>query len=371
MGNTLGIIFSNIHDSSIPELTKNRTLASIPFCGRYRLIDFPLSNMVNSDITKVGVITKSNYQSLMDHVGSGKDWDLARRHGGLRILPPFGVQESNALYNNRLEALKGIISFLLRSNEEYVVMTDCDLISNTDYDKIVKTHIAKHADMTLLYYRGRGEEVSNSKTLVFELDESERIVGASIGIRSQAEANIFANVFVMKRALLINLVQDAMARGKHSFSEDIIIENLKTLKIYGYKNEGYFIRITSLNNYYWYSLELLNKEQRDNLFKGNSVYTKVRDSVPTKYDDNAVVKNSLIADGCEIEGTVENSIIFRGVHIYKDAVIKNSILMQDCIVGQNALVNCIVADKNVIIKDNRQLSGCIEHPFFLAKNNIV
>ena len=158
-----GLIFSNIHDNSLPELTRIRTIASVPFGGKYRLIDFALSNMVNADITKVGVITKSNYQSLMDHIGSGKDWDLARRHGGLHLLPPFGVQQNSSLYSTRLEALKNIIGFIEKSTEEYVVMTDCDLVCNMDFEKIVRRHVKNHADITLVYAVS-----STFKTILFE-----------------------------------------------------------------------------------------------------------------------------------------------------------------------------------------------------------
>ena len=169
MSNTLGIIFSNIHDGDVPELTNNRTLGSVPFCGRYRLVDFTLSNMVNSGVAKVGVITKSNYQSLMDHVGSGKDWDLARKDGGVIILPPFGDTDSNSLYTSRLEALKGITNFLFRADEEYVVMTDCDSINRINYSEILEYHIRNRADMTLVYKKFEKGEFSAKNATTFDI----------------------------------------------------------------------------------------------------------------------------------------------------------------------------------------------------------
>ena len=222
MSNTMGIIFSNIHDSDVPELTQQRTLGSIPFCGRYRLVDFALSNMVNSDITKVGVITKSNYQSLMDHIGSGKDWDLARRHGGLRMLPPFGVQENSSLYSTRLEALKNITGFIEKSTEEYVVMTDCDLVCNIDFDRIVRKHVRNNADITLVYCVADAKEMTSSNNIVLSVNEEGRVVDMTFNPRAQGNVNLFANIFILKRTLLLHLVKDAIAHNKHHFAAEII-----------------------------------------------------------------------------------------------------------------------------------------------------
>ena len=371
MSNTMGIIFSNIHDNDIPELTAYRTLGSIPFCGRYRLVDFALSNMVNSEITKVGVITKSNYQSLMDHIGSGKDWDLARRHGGLHILPPFGVQESSSLYNTRLEALKNIIGFINRSTEEYVVMTDCDLVCNIDYEQIVRQHIKRNADVTLVYSECDAKEMTSSVNIVLGTNEDERVTSISFSPKADGKVKLFANIFVLKRNLLISMINDAISRNKHHFSSEMLAENVKSLKIYGHEHKGYMAKITSLKSYYDKSLELLCPDKMKEIFQNNNVFTKIRDSAPTKYGAGAVAKKSLIADGCVIEGEVENSILFRGVKVGRGAVIKNSILMQDTVVLEKSYLNCIITDKNVVITDGRTLSGCDVNPFYIRKNSIL
>ena len=371
MSNTMGIIFSNIHDSDVPELTQQRTLGSIPFCGRYRLVDFALSNMVNSEITKVGVITKSNYQSLMDHIGSGKDWDLARRHGGLMLLPPFDVEESTSLYDTRLEALKNIIGFIDKSSEEYVVMTDCDLVCNMNYEEIVRFHIRRNADITLVYGVSDAREMTATNSIVLKVEEGGKVADMSFNPRVQGNVNLFANVFVLKRTLLSTLVKDAISHNKHHFSADIVAANLNSLRVYAFEHRGYLAKITSLQSYYDHSMELLRPETMKEVFEHNYVYTKIRDSAPTKYGDGAVVKNSLIADGCIIEGTVENSVLFRGVKVAKGAKVTNSILMQDTIVSDKAYVNCIITDKNVIITDGRRLSGCEVNPFYIRKNTKV
>ena len=311
--NALGLVFSNIHDNSIPELTQERTMGSIPFCARYRLVDFALSNMVNSGITKVGIITKNNYQSLMDHVGSGKDWDLARRQGGLHILPPFGLKD-NVLYNTRLEALRGAKNFLARSNEEYVVMSDCDIVCSMNFDEIISAHRKNNADITLVYVKCDASYISNSESnIVLSINEQERVNEVVFNPITSGTVNAYTNVCVIKRTLLQTLIADAFAHNYSHFSHDILARNVNRLRIFGYEHKSYFVVINSLLNYYSESLKFLNKNVRDELFRQNSVLTKVKDSAPTRYGANAIVKNSLIADGCVIEGTVENSIIFRGL----------------------------------------------------------
>ena len=367
----LGIIFTNIHDKNIPELVRIRTLGSIPFGGRYRLIDFPLSNMVNSGIDTVGIITKNNYRSLMDHVGSGKDWDLARKDGGLIILPPFGDFGNDSLYTSRLEALKGVTNFLKRADEEYVVMTDCDSVCRMNYNEILDYHIRNRADITLVYKKQVPDTSSEEATTTFSLFENRIISLSRSGDPDGKKANVFTNVFIMKRTLLLSIVIDSISRGKRHFMMDIIADNLKSMRIYGYEHKGFFAGITSFQAYYDSSMSLLKPENRAELFGDRSVYTKVRDSAPTKYGSDPIVKNSLIADGCIIEGKVENSIIFRGVKVCKGAVIRNSIIMQDTVIGENALLNCIIADKSVSVKDRRVLSGAEDHPFYIGKGMMV
>lgn len=369
--NALGLVFSNIHDNSIPELTQERTMGSIPFCGRYRLVDFALSNMVNSGITKVGVITKSNYQSLMDHIGSGKDWDLSRRHGGLHILPPFGLKE-NVLYNTRLEALRGARTFISRSDEEYVVMTDCDIVCNMNYDEILDNHIKQKADITLVYVKKNAEEIKDHSTYtVLDVQKTGRVNGIYFEPKIDGELNFYTNVCVMKRTLLEMLISNAFSHNYNHFGQDVLARNVNNLRIMGYEHKGYFMVVRTLLSYYTESLKFLDKNIRDEVFRKVDIFTKVKDSVPTKYGANAVIKNSLIADGCSIEGTVENSIIFRGVKIGRGTVVKNSILMQGTITGENVSINAIITDKSVVIKDRRVLSGSETHPFYISKNNII
>ena len=368
----VGIIFSNIHDNNVPELARIRTLGSIPFGGRYRLIDFPLSNMVNSGIDTVGIITKSNYQSLMDHVGSGKDWDLARKDGGVIFLPPYGNIESRSLYASRLEALKGITNFLFRADEEYVVMTDCDSICRINFNDVIEHHIRKHGDITLVYRQIKNDENSVNNSTTFDIVDG-RIVNVNYQDNNskQEYQNRFTNVFVIKKSLLQNIVMDSISHNKSHFMTDIIASNLKSMNVLGYEHKGFLASITSLQAYYESNMSLLDAKNRGEIFGDRSVFTKIRDSAPTKYGNGAIAKNSMIADGCIIEGEVENSIIFRNVKVGRGAVVKNSIIMQNTVLGENSFLNCIITDKNVVIKDKKVLSGSENHPFYIGKGIMI
>lgn len=364
----VGVIFSNIHDENIPELSRHRTMASIPFGGRYRLIDFALSNMVNSGITTVGIVTKYNYQSLIDHLGSGKEWDLARKDGGIILLPPYS-DETDLPYTNRLEALKGVTGFLNHRNEEYVVISDCDGIARIDIDAIVRYHEEKQADITMVYHEE--QDVVSSYYISLSPDETGRVKGLKINPVINGKFNKYVNIMVMSREFLINIIQDATTRGLSSFGRDILAKNVDTIKIFGYKFDGYYAGVNSIQKYYQHSMELLDKTVRDELFGARDIYTKVRDSAPSKYIEGAVVKNSLISDGCTIEGTVENCILFRGVKVGKGSVIRNSIIMQDTVIGTGVEMDCVITDKNVVIRDRRHLAGCESLPYFIAKGRML
>ncbi len=369
--NTLGIVFSNMHDETLGELTERRTTGSIPFGGRYRLIDFTLSNMVNSGISEVGIITKSNYQSLMDHLGSGRDWDLARKRGGLCILPPFG-HSATGMYRGRLEAIVGIMSYIKYSNAQYVVMSDSDTVANIDFSDLLDQHMKTGADITLVYKRERLNNDYPKDTTVFSLDENNMVSDVLVNPFVDGEQNIYINIAVMSKELLERLANEGMSRNNTSFVNFVLQGKSSSLKIMGYHFDKYSSEITSMKAYFKTSMELLNEDVRMQLFpKDRPVYTKVRDEVPVKYGLSSKVKNSLIADGCIIEGTVENSIIFRGVKVEKGAVVKNSIIMQSGIIGENSKLDYVVTDKDVIVNHERHLSGSQMYPVFISKGSRV
>lgn len=373
----VGLIFSNIHDTSIPELTRMRTIGSVPFAGRYRLIDFALSSMVNSGISKIGIVTHNNYQSLLDHLGNGKDWDLARRSGGIKILPPyisaFDNAAANKFYTSRLEALMGTVNFLNRCNEDYIVMSDCDVICNIDLSDVIEKHAERGADITFVTKKDELVGVGKEEQLtLIKADADGNVTDVTSG-HYDGESQLYINIMVMKRQYLVNVVENAISHGHHSFLHDIIMHNVGKAKYMVYEYDGFYAHIGSMAGYFECSMKLLDNDTRDRLFgiKNRPVLTKVRNSAPTRYCEGAKVTNSVVAEGCVIEGTVENSIIFRGVKVGKGAVVKNSVLFQDTYVCNGASLNCVIADKNVIIKDGRTLSGHESMPFYIGKKMSV
>ena len=373
-----GLIFSNIHNSSLPELTSVRTIASVPFGCRYRLIDFPLSAMVNSGITKIGVIAHNNYQSLMDHIGTGKDWDLARRSGGIRILPPYIASYNSVnggrLYTTRLEALMGVMHFITKCTEEHIVLSDCDNVCSVALKDLIKSHEKNGADMTILTRSVKNGDVRPSEdATIVDFDDNGRVINLSACTKKDGEAEISTNIIVANRSFLLDIINDAAAHGYTRFYLEAIANRLEHSKINAYHFDGEFLQIGSLVSYYQASMKLLDTETRNELLNTpeKMVYTKLRNSAPTVYQSGSSVKNSLIADGCCIEGTVENSIIFRGVHISRGTVVKNSILLQDTYVGADTSLNCVITDKNVVIREGRNLSGHESVPFFLSKGSMI
>ena len=373
-----GLIFSNKQDQGFPEMTRRRTTASIPFACRYRLIDFPLSNMVNSDITTVGVVTHYNYQSLMDHIGAGKDWDLARRSGGIKLLPPYITAYENhaagKLYESRLEALMGSANFINRCGADYIVLSDCDVIMNIDLSEVIDEHIRTGAYITMVAKKVNAKDaLFGHNADVLSIAEDGRVTALSY--TAPAKGNFYAhtNLMVVSRADLQNIVSDSIAHRYTSFSNDIITRQIKKKNIRAYVYDGFCASVNSLESYFNVSMKMLEDDVRIDLFanRDRQIFTKVRNSAPTKYDGTAKVSNSMIADGCTIEGEVENSIIFRGVHVGKGSVVKNCILLQDTHIDDNVHLNCVVADKNVIVKAGRTLSGHETMPFFIDKDATV
>lgn len=371
MGNVLGLVFANMHDTTLGDMTKNRTMGSVMFGGRYRLIDFPLSNMVNSGISEVGVITKSNYQSLLDHLGSAREWDLARKKGGLYILPPFGNVEST-LYRGRIEALYGAMSFIKHSRAKYVILSDCDVVTNIDYKPIVAAHIESGADITAVAHTGVYSSDDIKTSTVFNVDADKNVTSVLINPDISGTCTTSLNVFVMSMDFLIETVNDAMARGNVSFERNILQEKCRELKIKIYEYDNYFSKLNSPESYFKSNMALLEPENARKLFvPKRSIYTKVSDNAPVKYDLDSKVSNSLIADGCIIKGEVENSVLFRGVKVGKGAKVKNCILMQGTVVGDNAELNYLITDKNVSICENHILTSSPQYPMYVGKGASV
>ena len=367
--NIAGLIYSNSYDNNLPELTNLRTMGSVPFGGRYRLIDFMLSNMVNTGISKVGVLTKNNYRSLMDHIGMGRPWDLARKREGIYLLPPFN---SNAAgdYSNRLEACLAAEEFIRLSKEEYILMSDSNIVCSFDLGDMSQFHTQHDADITIGCMSGKTPNLPQLP--VFETAEDGRITDMELAPKDHEERFISAHIVFMKKNLLLSLMREARSHGYTDFDRDIIQRNINRLKIYAYSVPGFCRMIDSLQGYYDINMELLDYDNRTALFcDDRPVFTKVRDDMPSIYGIGGEAKNSLIADGCVINGTVENSVLSRGVYVEKGAVVKNCVLMQGTFIGEDASVNCVISDKNVVLKPRQSLSGAKNYPLYIAKGTVI
>jgi glucose-1-phosphate adenylyltransferase len=368
---TLGIIFSNMHDDLLGELTARRTTGSVPFGGRYRFIDFTLSNMVNAGITDVGVVAKSNYQSLLDHLGSGKEWDLSRRGGGLHILPPFSSNHTN-IYRGRIEALAGIIGYIKHSKAKYVIMTDCNVIANIDYADIIDSHAKSGCDITIAYKKMDISETEGETNLLFTVGEDGVVTDVMKNIGNTKNANVSLNICVMKKETMEKMIEYCSAHNIYSFRRDILLSRDREYSINAYEFKGYTALIQTAKDYFESNMDLLKKEVREDLFcPQRPIYTKVHDEVSAHYGLGSSVKNSLLADGCVIKGQVENSIIFRGVTVEEGAVVKNSVLMQSTVVPKDVELDYVVTDKNVTITEGRSLKGFETYPIYIPKNTKV
>lgn len=372
----LGIIFPNSYDDLVPELVSERLMASIPFASRYRMIDFVLSSMVNSGIDNVTAIVRKNYHSLMDHLGSGREWDLTRKNGGLNIVPPF-AQKNVKVYNGRMEALANILAFLKSQKEKYVIMSDTNIVANFDFGKLLEAHIESGADVTIAYTEQELPESTrtaeaDSKGLYYTLDiENNRVKHININSKETGMQNFSMNVYAVERELLIQQISEAFVRGLVYYERDIISPQLSELNVQAYKFEGYYARISDMKSYFYENMKLLEDENLDALFSGNQIYTKIRDDNPTRYIAGSKVKNVMVADGCVIEGEVENSVLFRGVKVAKGAKVKNCVLMQDTVIEAGASVEYVITDKRVTVTEGEKIKGNESFQVYIEKGRRV
>lgn len=364
----LGLIFSNAHDDVLRDFTAIRALGSVPFGGRYRLIDFTLSNMVHAGIDKVGVITKRNSQSLMDHIGSGKSWGLSRKTDGLYFLTPYDVPDN--LYDGRVAALHSLDNFLEGSLEEYVVMADCHVIHSMVYDELIRTHVESGADITVGYRRGECPRLADN--MVLTVDPKGRVEAIRLGICPQGEHCCGLGVYVIGRQLLRELVAEAASGNQMNFDRDILQQGLSSLHIHGFEMPADAMIITSPETYFDANMSLLRDDVRARLFPARMpVYTKVRDCCPAVYGLHSEVSGSLVADGSRVDGTVRNSILFRDVQVEEGAVVENSIVMQGTIIRSGAAVGHVILDKDVEMREGRILRGFESYPIYVGKGRKI
>jgi glucose-1-phosphate adenylyltransferase len=309
----------------------------------------------------------------MDHIKSGKPWDLDRKNWGLNVLPPNLEKMTYGTIKGNIDMLAGISDFIQRSPQTYVILSLGNSIYNIDFKAVVEQHIETQADITVLYKDMRGtDEKQLSRFTVLELDDDNRVTDIEVQPYYPKTSAAGMDVYVMEKALLESIVDECSARGDRDFVKDALVKKMKGLRIYGYEHKGYTDKIDSLKSYYKNNMNFLDKDIRNELFnRENPIYTKTKDQSPTKYGDEAVVQNSFISDGCVIEGTVVNCILSRGVQVKKGAVVKNSIIMQDSIIEEDVDLSHVVFDKEVYITKGRKLIGQESYPLAISKGTKI
>ena len=371
--NAFGLIYTGETNPFLRDLALSRSVAALPFGGRYRCIDFILSDLVNSGVTSVGLITQKNYHSLMDHLGAGKEWDLHRKREGLFMLPPFMTKENTGLYRGSVDAIRSCLGYVRRCPQQYVILSGSHTIFNMTFSDMIARHIETRANITMLYNESElaaSEEQNLDLRLL--MDANERVTEMELNPFSPRSAYRSCDVMIMDKLLLEYLVEEAYSHGDYDLTRDILLKKCQTLKIMGYRYDGYVARLDSVNDYFRHNLALLQPEVRNDLFHpAHPIYTKVKDEVSAKYGENAIVKNSMLADGCQIDGTVENSIVFRGVSVKKGTVVKNSILMQAVSIAENCMMDHVILDKGVVVREGRTLTGYDGFPIILKKGTTI
>ena len=365
-----GIIFSYERRNDLKELGEIRSSASVPVGGRYRAVDFALSNLMNAGATDVGVVLHGQYQSLLDHLGTGKDWDLSRKHGGLKILPPFNYQKDwgTLPFRGKMEALQGVRSYLDTIRQDYVALMEGDLVANLPLKEIYEKHIASGADITVVC---GNDSFRTDNGSYFEKDEEGRITDVLYQLNTPRGFRGL-DVYILSTELLKQLVDECSAKDLFSFRRDVLRAKKDTLKLQAYIFEGFAAQIHSVQEYYDRSMQMLESSIRRDLFNPERpIRAKAVDKSSTYVGSEGRCVNSLVSDGCRVEGVVENSILFPGVVVEKGATVRNCILFKESVVHANAALSYIIADKFVEIQENTTLMGHATYPIVLAKGSKI
>lgn len=366
-----GLIFTGESNPLMRDLVLSRAVAAVPFGGRYRCIDFVLSNLVNTGIRNVGLIVQKNYHSLMDHLGTGKEWDLNRKRDGLFLLPPFSTKDNTGVYRGDIDAFHSIMQYVRRSSQKTLIICGSHTVFNTTFDAILKQHKETGADITIMYNedpRFFPEEQNHDLRLLLD-EDGMTVNGLEWNPRTPGSNYRSCEINVINKDLFEDLVEEAYSRGMVDFVREVMLPRAKDLKVMGWRYDGYVARIDSINTYFMHNMELLNATTAKDLYNmRHPIYTKVKDEIASQYGEHANVKNVLMADGCLIDGAVENSIVFRGVTVERGAVVKNSILMQGVAVRSGAVLDHVILDKNVTVNAGRQLTGYEGIPLVFRKN---
>ena len=373
MKNVMALVFANIYDSSLGQLTNKRTLASLPFGGRYRQIDFALSNLSHAGVRHIGVVTQYNYQSLMNHIGSGEEWDLELEEGGLEYITPFSMGITNN-FRGKLEAIHAASkTFLGIGNEEFVILADAAVICSIDLEQVVQAHMESGRDVTVVVKAGIANG-NKQLDLAVSLDEAGEISDMAVDYAAPENYLASMGIFVMRRELLIQAVEECMVHNRYRFERDFILQDWADgkLSVGAWEFDGVALFNESTEEYFRNNLAIIDRNIRHSLFQDDrTIYTKVRDQVPTFYGEGCEVNDCIVADGCILLGSAENSVFFRGVKVSTGASVKNCVVMARCEIGIGAQLEYCILDKEVKINAGVKLIGTPEHPIILNRGDVV
>lgn len=369
--NVMGIIFTN--DASLGELTNKRTMASIPFGGRYRQVDFALSNLSWAGIRRVGIISRHNYQSLMNHIGDGEEWGMELQEGGLEFLTPYAMS-TNHSYRGKLESLSSAMDFLeFGADDDLVVMVDSAVVSNLDLNKIIASHLESGKDITVVTKAGvaNGEKLLD---LAVKLDDKGEVADMVVDYAAPAEYVASIDMFVLSKKFLIDQIKELIARNYFHMDRDLVMGGWQkgTVSVNIYPFQGTVMYNESVEEYFANNLSLTKPEIRDDIFfRAHPIYTKVRDRVPSYYGEACDVEDSLIADGCMLEGEVKDSVLFRQITVKEGAEIDHCVIMNDAVIGEDAELKYVILDKNVTVRPGAKLIGTAKNPIIIKGGETV
>ncbi len=369
----VGVILTGGRKPSMKELVSKRSVSAVPVGGKYRAIDFSLSNLVNSGVNKVAVLTQYSFRSLMDHVGSGRPWDLDRQNAGIFMFLPYLSDDDGNWYKGTADGLFKNLTYFRRTRAEHVLLVSGNCVYKMDYDKLLDKHVESGADITVVYRDMCDlEDADLSNYGIIEVNETSRIVDFNEKPVSPKGTKASLGIYILKRELLMDLLVEANAKGRYDFVKDIVIRNIEKLNIKGFEYKGYWRALNSIPMFYRCNMELIDPDISTKLFTSDwPIYTKVKDETPAKYNEEANVKSSVIADGCIIEGEVYNSVLSRGVIVRRGAVVKDSIIMQGTVIEENAYIEKAILDKDVLVKAGKSLKGEAKYPVIVAKRAVV
>lgn len=372
MHDIMGIVNLSEDDSALRDLAKYRPVATIPIAGRYRVIDFILSNMVNMGIQNVSIFAQGKLRSLNEHLGHGKAWDLDRKVDGLFMFNPYSNPKESTIHRGDIKHFVDQLEYIKYSKQKYVFLTRSYMICNLDLEKVFKYHKDSGADITMLYKKVSGEKDKFLKCDTINIDDAGKVISVGRNIGKEESFNVFMEMCILKKSLLIEMIENSISKGNAIYLKEAILQQVRKLNVNTYAFEGYLSCINSIENYYQANMDMLNIEISKELFyKHGYIYTNVKDEPPTKYMESARVTDSMIANGCIIEGTVERCIISRGVKIGKNTVVKDCIIMHNCKIEDGAVLQHVILDKNTQVSSGTELRGAARKPIVINKNEKI